>query len=719
MVVEKKTSKKATPVSSPFGLRNADHSKKRRHRDHQAKDIQGISKQAIKKDSHRSKSVSPESLRSPLDVKSSPKAHTRNKGSHSKVPSRESPGKGPSSPLAPSLRASPFTQTAVVILGAAFLWRIERSHRNADALKSSTCSTHFCKKYGSLLNSAVNDGVDPCNNFYEHVCGLWENTHGDRTVMEEAWRGFIMLAMTKLSEEKDPAATTDIESKARLYLHTCMKVVNQSNIPNVKQALARGNITWPEKNPQPDFLRALLFMSRTLAMPVLLHFIYPPEDGLLIWKQRSDYMRRAKNLRRLEHANHIREFLSTAYEDFSGAANDTRLDEILDRMSIFLDFDNKMANSDLTPVTFNDSTKFFEFTPSVSKERWRAILNRYIKRPVESYAGVTIHGVDYFKALFEVHKTHDEDVMNDIVEALAVTTLVPFTSMRMITSFHIGHGEMSATSLMETCFSLFYPIFGYVVNHLFLYNLETTKEHARELAESLRATFINSTIDPSQNLVVSNTSSSKSKHTLDIVFGILDRSAPSQFPVTYKDYPSITEDPLQNWVNIAHYYSGKTTENAIVKYEESDHMTFTNFVMMLHYLMFPIAGEGAHIGVLTGGIGLRFAATVFYQLVEEAGDAAAVQIYERNHQCLGLEGGQLDIDLQGAIAAVPITQKLYAKKREDYSSKKPLGGIQSFTEEQVPFAASCFLLCGEKKGARSVQHTAYAQHRLFEGIQLS
>ncbi|KAL3210378.1 hypothetical protein MRX96_037186 [Rhipicephalus microplus] len=447
--------------------------------------------------------------------------------------------------------------------------------------------------------------------------------------MEEAWRGFIMLAMTKLSEEKDPAAATDIESKARLYLHTCMKVANQSNIPNVKQALARGKITWPEKNPQPDFLRALLFMSRTLAMPVLLHFIYPPEDG------------------------------------------------------------------------------------------WRAILNRYTKRPVESYAGVTIHGVDYFKALFEVHKTHDEDVMNDIVEALAVTNLVPFTSMRMVTSFHIGHGEMSAAAVMETCFSLFYPIFGYVVNHLFLYNLETTKEHARELAESLRATFINSTIDPSQNLAVSNTSSSKSKHTLDIVFGILDRSVPSQFPVTYKDYPSITEDPLQNWVNIAHYYSGKTTRNAIVMYEESDHVTFTNFVMMLHYLMFPIAGEGAHIGVLTGGIGLRFAATIFYQLVEEAGDAAAGQIYEQNHQCLGLEGGQLDIDLQGAIAAVPITQKLYAKKREDYSSKKPLGGIQSFTEEQVPFAASCFLLCGEKKGPDLCNTPLMHSTDFFQGIQLS
>ncbi|XP_037505125.2 uncharacterized protein LOC119381293 [Rhipicephalus sanguineus] len=412
-------------------------------------------------------------------------------------------------------------------------------------------------------------------------------------------------------------------------------------------------------------------------------------------------MKRASILRNLRKTNHIREHLVISYRNFNATLNDSRLDEILNHTGIFLDFADKVADSDLTPVTFNDSTKFFEFTPSLSKERWRAILNRYIKKPIESYSGVTIHGVDYFKAVFEMHK-NGEDVMNDIVETVAVQNLVPFTSMDMIDSFHRGQGEESSMALKHTCFELLYPSFGYVVNEQLLHNLEQTKRHARELAETIRATFINSVTESSKNQTVpiGDDSAPKSNHTLEIVFGNLDRSVPSMFPPPYKNYPNITEDPLQNWVNIDRYYSelSSVPKNTFIKYSEADYGTFINFEMMLHYLMFPFAGDDAHVGVFTGGIGLKFAATIFYQLVEEAGDAAAGQIYKRNHQCLELEGSEVDKDLQGAVAAVPVTQRLYSRMREEDDYKKLLGGIQLFTEEQVPFAAGCYLLCGETRG---------------------
>ncbi|KAL1424298.1 hypothetical protein MTO96_003581 [Rhipicephalus appendiculatus] len=491
--------------------------------------------------------------------------------------------------------------------------------RKPTALKSPSCSTEFCKRYASLLNRAVNYQVEPCQNFYQHVCGLWDNTHGDKAFMEVQWRKFIDRSVTKLNDQKAPAGNTDIESKARLYLKTCMKLVNQSNIPNIKQVLAKGQITWPEKNPNPDFLRALFFMSRSVDMPVLLHFIFSPGGGLLTWNQRSDYMTRANILRNLEHTKEIRDHLSVSYEDFNGTVNQSRMDEIMDHMSGFLAFTDKMANSELTPVTFNDSTKFFEFTPTVPQERWRAILNQYLSKPIESYTGVTINGVDYFKAVFEMHK-NGEDVMNDIVEALAVQNLVPFTSMEMIRSFHKGQGEESTSALMHTCFELLYPFFGYVVNHLLMHSLVTTELQARDLARRLRATFINSVTEQNQTLPIGNVSASRSHHTMEIVFGILDRSLPSQFPLSYQNYPDITEDPLINWVNLDIYYSNLSSEmkHTIIRYEEADYVTFMNFVMMLHYLMFPFAADDAHIGVFTGGIGLRLAATVFYQLVEDA-----------------------------------------------------------------------------------------------------
>ncbi|KAL3210379.1 hypothetical protein MRX96_037187 [Rhipicephalus microplus] len=69
--------------------------------------------------------------------------------------------------------------------------------------------------------------------------------------------------------------------------------------------------------------------------------------------------------------------------------------------------------------------------------------------------------------------------------------------------------------------------------------------------------------------------------------------------------------------------------------------------------MFPFAADDAHIGVLAGGIGQRLTATVFYQLVEQSGEAAAWMTYEQNHQCLGLERSEVDSDLPDAVAAEP------------------------------------------------------------------
>ncbi|KAL3242416.1 hypothetical protein MRX96_021217 [Rhipicephalus microplus] len=377
---------------------------------------------------------------------------------------------------------------------------------------------------------------------------------------------------------------------------------------------------------------------------------------LLTWTQRSDYMTRVKILHNLNRTKEIRDHLGVSYEEFNGTVNQSRMEEIMAHISIFLAFANKEAHLDLTPVTFNESTAFFKLTPTVPKEKWEAILNQYFDKALDSNTGVTINGVDYFKAVFEMH-SNGEDVMNDIVEPLTVQKLVPFTSMEMIMSFHKGQGEESARALIHTCFDLLYPGFGYVVNQQLDY--EKTWGHLKELADRLQTTFIKSAQDPSQNqtMPMDNPSASKSNHTIKIVFGLLDRSVPSQFPSAYENYPDITDDPLESWVNLDKYYSGLSSVNkdTINQYEESDYVTFVSFVMMLHYLMFPFAADDAHIGVLAGGISQRrLTAAVFYQLVEQSGEAAAWKTYEQNRQCLGLEGSEVDRDQQGAVAAVPL-----------------------------------------------------------------
>ncbi|KAH6936725.1 hypothetical protein HPB50_021012 [Hyalomma asiaticum] len=575
------------------------------------------------------------------------------------------------------------------------------------AFKSSTCATDFCKQYSALLESSVDDGVDACQDFYQHVCGLWDKTHtSDKSVMGQAWNDYIDFVMSKLSDAKLRPGNADVEDKARLYLKACLKVTNESNVPNVKRILAKGGIVWPEKNPKPDFLKALLFMSRYVFMPVLLHLSYDTgrdgRNGLLIWKARKDYRERARILLTLGKTKHIRDHLRISYEQFNGTLNDTRLDEIMDHMGVFLSLEANFAYADLTPITFNDSTKFLEYAPSVPKQRWLAALGQYTVGPIESYSGVTIEGVDYFKAVFDMHKKNGEDVMNDIVESLCVQMLMPYTSMDMILSFHRGQGEMSAIALRKSCFHFFHSIFGFAVNYHLLHDLVNVERHTRELAQNLQSTFIEyaGKWPRNANLPGRNASAPKGDLMWESVFQYLDRSVPSRYPSSYKGYPNMTGDPLENWLRTQSYYMTLTgsQEDYFITYESRDYVSFSNFRMMLHYLMFPFAAGDAHIGVLTGGLGLRLAATVFHQLLKEAGDDEASKIKRQNQLCLGLDSNEVDEDLQGAIAAVPVVQKLYSRVRTDDQYKQFGGDIPSFTEEQVPFVAGCYLLCGESRG---------------------
>ncbi|KAH6936728.1 hypothetical protein HPB50_021015 [Hyalomma asiaticum] len=263
---------------------------------------------------------------------------------------------------------------AMVITGSLLLWRLKPHRHKPMAFKSLTCTTDFCKKYSALLESSVDDSVEACQDFYQYVCGLWDKTHtSDKSVMEQAWNDYIDFVMSKLSDAKLRPGNADVEGKARLYLKACLKVINESNVPNVKRMLAEGGVVWPEKNPKPDFLKALLFMSRYVFMPVLLHLSYDTGSdgrlGPLHWLVRKDYWETARILRTLGKTKHIRDHLRMSYEEFSKPVNDTRLDEIMDHVSVYLSFEANFADVNLTSVTFNDSTKFLEYAPSVPKQR--------------------------------------------------------------------------------------------------------------------------------------------------------------------------------------------------------------------------------------------------------------------------------------------------------------------------------------------------------------
>ncbi|XP_065304802.1 neprilysin-1-like [Dermacentor albipictus] len=599
----------------------------------------------------------------------------------------------------------------VAIAGAAvvslwFRWRGPMRPTAMALASSSECRTPFCEKYVWLLTYAVNISADPCQDFYQHVCGLWESRHRKtRSVMQDEWDTFKQLVVSKMENAQVSEENLDAGDKASLYLKACLKVYFESNIPNVKRVLARGGIVWPEKNQRPDFLNALFFMSRYLYMPVLLHLSFASStDGrtiLLHWTVRDDYLKNMNLFLTIGKTNHIREHLRVTYKGFGGSPDETRFAEIMHHIGYFLDFLKENANPAKTPVTFNDSEKFLPYAPSVTRERWDSAFQQYVSGSIRSYSGVTVDSVPYFRAVFDLHQTYGEDVMNDIVEAICVQNLVAFTSVDMLISFYGGQRDRAHESVREGCFQHLYLIFGFAVNNqLMSHGLAQAQQHVRDFGENLRSTFHSSLGELPRNVSMRNESAPNPEDVFDAVFDFLIRSVPLEYPWPYRSYPNVSDDPLENLVRFQGFYSRIPggSKPYFITYQPADYVRFKDFRMMLHYLMFPFYTDTMHVGVLAGGLGLRLAATVFYSVIDEADQAEAKEIYRRNHECLGLKEKEVDLDLQGATAAVPVTQELYSKMRKKTRYNKLLGSIMNFTEAQVPFVAGCYLLCGEERG---------------------
>ncbi|XP_075546479.1 uncharacterized protein LOC142579792 [Dermacentor variabilis] len=622
-----------------------------------------------------------------------------------------SPRHGDQAGLRLSWKAVVITAAIIAIAGAAVVSLLFRrrgpGRETALALTSSSeCRTPFCEKYASLLIDAVNESADPCEDFYQHVCGLWESRHRNTlTVMQQAWKAFIALVVTQMVNVQVPQENLDVSDKASLYMKACMRVFNESNIPNVKRILAKGGIVWPEKNPKPDFLNALFFMSRYLFMPVLLHLSFASSaDGrtiLLHWTVRDDYQTRMGAFLMLGQTNHIREHLRLTCKYFGGSPDGTRFEEIMKHISFFLEFLKEKAQTPNTPVTFNDSEAFLPYAPSVTRQRWDSAFQQYVSGSIRSYSGVTVDSVSYFKAVFELHKEHGEDIMNDIVEAICVQNLVGFTSEDMLVSFYGGQVDPAIESVRTGCFEYVYVIFGFAVNNqLMSHSIAQALRHIRDLGENLRSTFLSSLEALPRNVSLRNESAPNPEDVIDAVFDLLIRSVPLEYPWPYRRYPDVSGEPLENWLRFQGYYSRTRVESKsyFITYHARDYVRFKDFRMMLHYLMFPFYSDTAHAGVLAGGLGLRLAATIFYMIIDEADQAEAMKMYQRNHECLGLKKKEVDLDLQAATAAVPVTQKLYSKMRKEIRYNKLLGSIMNFREAQVPFVAGCYLLCGEKSG---------------------
>ncbi|KAL3206820.1 hypothetical protein MRX96_052763 [Rhipicephalus microplus] len=147
-------------------------------------------------------------------------------------------------------------------------------------LRVRRCRNEACRRIGALLNDALDDNVQPCEDFHAYVCGSGRTSIRARPSRKSSLRhslGHVTRSARKnvaISSKRTASNQTAVQ-KAATHLVACDNIVALSDdqTSNVKRVLAEGGIALgsvTENASTPDVLKAMFYMSQVVHIPVLL-----------------------------------------------------------------------------------------------------------------------------------------------------------------------------------------------------------------------------------------------------------------------------------------------------------------------------------------------------------------------------------------------------------------------------------------------------------------
>nr|XP_037276533.1 neprilysin-1-like [Rhipicephalus microplus] len=152
--------------------------------------------------------------------------------------------------------------------------------RETSSTQVDFCGKEACRRMSSLLKDSLDVRRDPCEDFYEYVCGSWPTKHPGRSVTQVLASAFRNNVTRRARDVRIPYASevrkqTSVQKAAR-HLVACDDIVaeGQDQSAYVGEVLAEGGVTWPDNgvdgNTSSDVLDSMIYMTKVVKIPVLL-----------------------------------------------------------------------------------------------------------------------------------------------------------------------------------------------------------------------------------------------------------------------------------------------------------------------------------------------------------------------------------------------------------------------------------------------------------------
>ncbi|XP_037561258.1 neprilysin-1 [Dermacentor silvarum] len=138
-----------------------------------------------------------------------------------------------------------------------------------------------CFDFSAELAASVNRRVDPCDNFYDHVCGFWNGSHGGTRNQFELLASRTRLLLFEELEKSPSSFSFTSGSRVTAGYQRCLAVMaeKQEHTVALHELLAEFHLEWPSLEPPSkefDFLSFLVGLGLRYDIHPLVKFTLVP-----------------------------------------------------------------------------------------------------------------------------------------------------------------------------------------------------------------------------------------------------------------------------------------------------------------------------------------------------------------------------------------------------------------------------------------------------------
>ncbi|KAL1414526.1 hypothetical protein MTO96_007317 [Rhipicephalus appendiculatus] len=629
------------------------------------------------------------------------------------------------------------------------------------------CETTACTSYARMVAQSTSGSVNPCHNFYRFVCEGYANS--SRSVFRDHVDTFTNHVARSLRTAIAPESAQSAFEKAAVFYQSCVAVVAEgaSQFDQFRAIMEDAGILWPQVSKRPNIMESMLKMAVALNVYTLAFFAAEQDGGMCliqIWK--GDVLEHLKRRRQeLESNDKYEVYYGSFIQVFEGYDRNATMGGSLltattsssasSRWEYFLQIEN-VAFHYLTgrraavKTVFDDVDKLKQVSPSISPKRWADLFGQMMFAPHNKSENlsfpslpcsqeITVWDVQYLRALDDLLLAIGEQRLHFYYGWTVVQALARFMSHGLAV---LSYGSMKSARDQSSlhCLRLTETTMGLVVYQR--YAAENFRQDIRvelhEIVNMVYSALLNN-LQVIPELDVRDTSMDlrQLERTLLPRLEFLDNK--DRLDRLLAEVPSMARGSFaRNWLELQRalrrmspdvrratsswYLSSIARANgySIHKAGSKGELGLAPYLTLL-----PLYDSNVVDSVKYGGLGSLIAEATFQFFVEhlpkQSGFHSLLDQRGRCYESAGTLRGLRGDPVKRAAFNRAITQSFLwhafrsPLRRRDYNWR--LRGLESFTEQQLFFMASCFPLCtGHQSGVAELTCNEPLRHsRHFPG----